>query len=322
MDVQQVYRTLLKGKPFRQIMASDMRMFYPAIIPDAIARGFVIEQGCPTPGEGGGKDMFGVDWEYDSRIGGSTVRPGTPLFSDANDWEAKVIWPDICGWNWAGCAERNRDFLSPEQFNVMPMMTGWFERLVSMMDFENALIALVDEDQKAAVQAFFHRLTDTYIELLERAIDVFPELNGFWIHDDWGSARNSFFSPEVCQEMIVPHMRRVTDFLHQKGKYCEFHSCGMIHIQIPNIIRAGWDAWVPQDINDTREIYRRYGSELLIGVAYPWPAGASEPEQADAVHRFREEFGCVEKPCILNDIEQPNLSDFIRRKLCEPCEAF
>jgi predicted HAD superfamily phosphohydrolase YqeG len=34
------------------------------------------------------------------------------------------------------------------------------------MDFDNAVVALIDEDQKEAVKALFERLTDLYIGLL------------------------------------------------------------------------------------------------------------------------------------------------------------
>ena len=106
-------------------------MFNPSVIPDATARGFVMEAGNPFPKGGGGKDMFGVNWEYDPVIRGSTVRPGQPMLLDANDWEDVLVWPDVDNWNWADSAARNRTFLTEGKFNIMPFMTGWYERLVS-----------------------------------------------------------------------------------------------------------------------------------------------------------------------------------------------
>jgi hypothetical protein len=36
------------------------------------------------------------------------------------------------------------------------------------MDFEGAILAMIDEDQKDAVNAFFEKLTDLYIKLMIR----------------------------------------------------------------------------------------------------------------------------------------------------------
>ncbi len=37
-----------------------------------------------------------------------------------------------------------------------------------LMDFEGAILAMIDEDQKDAVNAFFEKLTDLYIKLMIR----------------------------------------------------------------------------------------------------------------------------------------------------------
>ena len=57
-------------------------------------------------------------------------------------------------------------------------------------------------------------------------------------------------------------MRRVTDYLHSRGKTCELHSCGQNYKQDPNMIKAGWDRWNPQPMNDTDGLYDQYGDKL------------------------------------------------------------
>lgn len=315
---REAYRALLQRKPIWQVSSSEIRMFNPSVIPDSIARGFVIEAGSREHPLRGGKDMFGVDWEYDGASGGSMVRPGAPLLMDANDWPERVIWPDIDSWDWAGSAKKNRQFFDDSKFTVLPLMTGWFERLVSLMDFAGASLALIDDEQTAAVQAFFSKLTDFYIRLLDRAIEVFPNIDGFWIHDDWGGQLNTFFAPETCREMIVPHMRRLTDYFHARGKCCDFHSCGLLNRQVPNMIAAGWDSWTPQTINDTAELYRQFGDQIIIGVTYAWPSPeADAAEQIKAAETFAEQFCHPRKPCILSDRGQPGLTSLIRQVLIE-----
>lgn len=317
MTDREAYKALLAGKPVWQISTAESRMFDPSVIPDATARGFVMEAGNPFPRGGGGKDMFGIEWEFDPAIGGSMVRPGKPLLLDANDWEDVLAWPDVDSWDWAGSAEKNRGFLTEEKFNIMPFFTGWYERLISFMDFESAVIAMIDDDQTDAVKALFDKLTDMYINIFEHVIEAYPLVDGFWIHDDWGGSQNTFFSPNTCAEMIVPYMKRVTDFLHSKGKHCDFHCCGNNYSQVPNMIAAGWDSWMPQaGVNDMAAIYDAFGDRLIIGVHYPWPGpDASEEEQLRAVRDFVDKFCDPHKPCLLDDRNQPNFTDLIRREL-------
>ncbi len=63
-------------------------------------------------------------------------------------------------------------------------MNGCFERLILMMEYENALMTISDENQQDDVHAFFARLTDLYIRILEHYIDTCDYLDGFSIHDN------------------------------------------------------------------------------------------------------------------------------------------
>lgn len=255
-------------KPWWQMMqAIDAVMFCPAVVPDNIARALCFEAGERRVFRDReiNPDMFGIEWEYVEKVGGSTVRPGKPFLADIAKWRDKIVWPDIDKWDFEDSAARNNGvYLRPENFNQMWFQTGWFERLISFLDFENALLAIFDEDTKEHVHALFDELTDLYIRIFDRVCAVYPDIHAFFIHDDWGSQRAPFFSPDIASEMIVPYMKRLTDFLHGKGKFCEMHSCGSNYIQVPNYIKAGWDAWAPQLMNDCYKIYDEFGDKLLI----------------------------------------------------------
>lgn len=256
-----------KREPWWQMyQASDTTVFTPHIIPDDIARGFVFEAETPKyMDQKGGPDMFGVEWEWVEQVGGSMVRPGVPFLEDIEEWREKLVWPDVDSWDWEGCAKANNGtYLKPENFNQMWFHTGYFERLIALMEFENALMAIFDEDSKEEVHAFFDKLTDLYINIFEHVVKYFPDVNAVFFHDDWGSQKETFFSPALVEEMIVPYMKRVTDFLHAHNIFCEFHSCGNNYKQVPNMIKAGWDMWAPQLMNDCYKIYDDFGDKLII----------------------------------------------------------
>ena len=258
---------MFSRKPWWQGMqAMDATIFTPRVIPDNVARGFVFEGArFDANTEGGGPDMFGVEWEYIKTVGGSMVRPGKPFLDDISEWREKIVWPDIEKWDWEGSAKLNNGtYMRPENFNQMWFQTGFYERLIAFMEFEGAIMALFDEDSQEDVMAFFDKLTDFYITIFAKAIDTFPYIDAFFIHDDWGSQKETFFSPDLAEKMIVPYMKRLTDYLHSRGKFCELHSCGNNYKQVENYIKAGWDAWAPQLMNDSYKIYDDFGDKILI----------------------------------------------------------
>lgn len=256
------------GEPWWQMMqAADTTMFNPHIIPDVVARGFVFEAAMGdymTNDKKGGKDMFGVDWEWVEQVGGSMVRPGKPFLEDIEDWYDKIVWPDVDSWDWEGCAEQNKDYFQPDKYYQTWFFTGYFERLIALMEFENAIMAIFDEDSQEHVHAFFKKLTELYLDIFKHLLDYFPQINAVFFHDDWGSQKETFFSPAVVEEMIVPYMKQITDYLHSRGVMCELHSCGNNYKQVPNMIAAGWDEWSPQLMNDCYKIYDDFGDKLCI----------------------------------------------------------
>ncbi len=133
------------------------------------------------------------------------------------------------------------------------------------MDFEGAILALIDEDQKDAVKEFFDKLSDLYIKIFDKFCTYSPRLMPS-AYTTTGLPEECFFAPAVAEEMIVPYMKRVTDYLHSRGKFCDLHSCGQLFKMVPNMIKAGWDSWSGQAMNDTQKIYELYGDKILLGV--------------------------------------------------------
>lgn len=307
---------LYKREPLWQITGMEQKIFNPAVNPDNIAKCLVAD-GSGMRAMSGGKDIFGIEWEYVKQAGGPMVRPGKPLLSDANEWYDKVIWPDIDSWDWAGAAKENEEFLNTENYVLTFLFTGWFERLITFMDFEPAIMALIDEDQQDAVKALFDKLSDLYIKIIDKYLECFPHVDGFCIHDDWGSQRDTFFSPDVVAEMIVPYMKKVTDHLHSRGKFCDLHSCGQLLKQIPNIIAAGWDSWSGQLlINDSAKLYELYGDRLIIGIVpEQYNPAMPEDEQRSIARDIADRFCDPKKPSMINFYSNMMLSRAFREEL-------
>lgn len=282
------YRMFRKNEDCEWIPAHcDCINFNPIIIPDCKARGMVNEVYQLEEGQKGGKDMFGMDWIYEESVGGSMVKAGQYLFEDANDWKEYVVFPDLEKWDWEGCAERNRGiYFDTDRVTEYVQFTGLFERLISFMTMENALIALMDEDQQDAVKELFENLCVFYDNLIEHLHHYF-HIDMFQFHDDWGSQRGPLINPETIREMIAPYMKRIVDSCHKRGILFDFHSCGKNETLVPIMIECGMDQWGGQAINDFDFIYEQYGDRLVIGIT---PYECRSEENVEKAELLAEEF--------------------------------
>ena len=312
-------RMAVEKKPEWLNTGVEMFCFYPDIIPDNRARGFVNDGGIKlSDEEKGSRDMFGIEWVYVPVAGGSMEKPGNPhLFDDVNDWKEHIVWPDIDSWDWEACGQRNKEFLNNGLFNYITLLNGFgFERLISFMGFEDAAVALVDEEQHEALKELFDKLSDLYCGIIDKCCQYF-DIDGFQIHDDWGSQRAPFFSFEAGRELLVPYMKKVTDCIHAHGKVAELHSCGCNEKQIENFIAAGWDIWGPMaSINDTQALFEKYGDQIILGVCPDlYDAEAETEESLRARARAFVEKVCTDpnKVCLLNR----NFSPYLRGPFAE-----
>lgn len=259
-------KLLLEGKTPLWMPNGDLITITPEIVPDNVARAFVQEEN-PTERKGG-PDMFGREWVYEEIAGGSMVVPGNPILEDANDWKDVIKFPDVDSWDWEGSKKRNEAYCSGDDPVWFVQFSGLFERLISFMDFEPAAMALIDEDQEDAVKELFEALTDTYIKIIDHAIEAY-HIDGYLFHDDWGSQRSPFFSANTWREMIAPYVKKMVDYCHSKGIIFELHSCGCTEMIADAITSIGIDMWRPQPMNNVKKMFELYGDRIKFGIRGP-----------------------------------------------------
>lgn len=249
----------LKGEDYEWTPTTlDIQYFRPQEICENVARGMVNQQ-TPYQGEFGGLDLFGCEWEFEKAVGGS-MEKGL-LMDDLDEWQEKMTFPNLDAIDWEGMAARNKDYLNTDKIIETTIFTGYFERMISMVGFENAAMALVDEDMEDTVNELFTKLTDTYLGLIER-LHRYCNVEMVEIHDDWGTQRSPMFSVDTHADMIAPHIKRLVDGAHEMGVFMEMHSCGFIEPLIPNLIDTGIDLWRGQAINDRRKLADMYDGQF------------------------------------------------------------
>lgn len=302
------YRRAAKGeKPLWLPMKSDSINFSPRIYPDNVARAFV-HDGLPYDGPVGGKDIFGITWKYIEIAGGSMVEPGSPFLSDIAEWRDKVRFPNLDSWDWEKSAQENRELLNTDKLVTIWIFNGLFERLISFLDFEEAAVALVDEDQQDDVRDLFQALVDFYKKLIDKFVRYYA-IDAVFFHDDWGAQRSPFFSLATCREMLVPYIKQIVDHCHSRGLIFDFHCCGKNEPLVPAMLECGMDIWGGQPINDKKMLVDTYGDKILIGIHSPFnpahPAPADDGDLYRQVEAFLAPYAehLKEKPFFLMDIQ-------------------
>ena len=239
----------------------------------------------------GGVDGYGVEWIFVKTAGGAMVKPGNPKVPDISEWEKYITVPDPETWDWAGAYEKQKDALAdPTLFTTVTFGSCLFERLIAVMDFENAAMALVDDDQKEGVRRFLRAVTDyrkKYYTLVKKWFDP----DGVNFNDDWGSQRAEFFSRETAAEMLVPYVKESVQCAHDLGMYVDLHCCGFVEGFVPFFIEEGFDTWGGQPLNDKPKLKKLYPDSLVFTHQIDERPDASDEEIDAAVAKFMEEFG-------------------------------
>lgn len=212
---------------------SDLVDITPAINPDTIANGF-----------DGGVDSFGVTWEPLENGLPAIVRPGNPKLKNIADWRdiiSGVSDPD--DWDWKGTAEAY-SVHSRDRMLRGCIPTALFERLIDLLDFEEAAVALVTDPE--TVDELLTFITDYNLKIMNHYFDDL-KVDAIFMSDDWSAQRAPFFSEETARECLLPHLKRMVDCCHAHGAPFTMHSCGNGTAHIPVWLEAGIDGWQFQE---------------------------------------------------------------------------
>lgn len=229
----------------------------PDCIPDVVACGYE-----------GGVDAFGVKWIPLENGLPAMVPPGNPLLKDIADWQV-LSWPDVSTWNWDGCGKRYKETLGTDRWFRGVILSSYFERLIALMDFEAAAMALLEDPE--SVEAFFDQLTEFHIEMINHYQQYF-KVDSIMMHDDWAAQRSPFFSIKVVRNLFVPQYQKLVKHCHEKDLKLILHTCGNGRELIPAMIEAGFDGiQIQENAMNLEEVIREYGDVISFEAYFELP---------------------------------------------------
>ncbi len=235
-------------------LTTDMNMGAPR------GTDFICESICV---QGTAKDWFGQSWTYEPKIGGANPTPGVHLVPDITRWREYMKFPDLSRLDWEGYAARDTAGWDRDR-KLSRVMVGFglWERMFSVMEFQDALCALMEEPE--ACYDFFGAVADHKIRLYQYLIRYYkPDI--LIMHDDYGSNSGMFMSPEVWRKLLKPHLQRVIDSIVNEGVMYEHHCCGYFAPILGEIADMGCVATNTMHIsNKPAELKKEIGHKMCF----------------------------------------------------------
>lgn len=276
ISAKENWKLLFAGKkpywiPAGGWMFCDINVFRPRMNPDNVACHIIFDGEVMYPYETDKmfSSWFDLEWEFVREAGGATVHPGNPKVKDISEWEKYISIPNLDDLDWDSCKTNNKEFLDVDKANQLGILSGLWERLMSLMDVDNAAIAMIDEDEKEGVKRFFDQYADLLVEYITRMKEIVP-IDAVLIHDDWGHQHSTFLSIDTYREMLLPYYKRIINKVHELGMWFELHSCGKNQTLVPVLLEMGVDLWCPQIMNDIEGLLQTYkDAPIAFGVPEP-----------------------------------------------------
>ena len=187
------------------------------------------------------------------------------LLKDILEWKNVIKEPrtKFTEEEWAPYIEQAKKIDRNEVFATTFVANGILEKLHYFMGMEDTMINFYEEPE--TMHELIDFITDWEIECAGEIIShLHPD--ALFHHDDWGSQRSTFLSPEMFEEFIEPAYKKIYGFWKANGvELIVHHSDSYVATLFPNMIRVGID--VIQGAvyeNNIPELLKKYGSQISI----------------------------------------------------------
>lgn len=192
--------------------------------------------------------------------------PDKIVLKDITQWRDVVHLPDPNSYPqeaWAPFEAMAAQIDRTQTFAACFIFPGLFEKLHYLMGMEGALMALLEEPEEC--KALVDAMADWEIECAKVQIaHLHPD--ALFHHDDWGSQRSSFMSPDTFEEIFLPAYKRVYGFWKENGvEVIIHHSDSYAANLVPAMIEMGIDVFQGAVVdNDIPKLLREYGGKISI----------------------------------------------------------
>jgi uroporphyrinogen decarboxylase len=152
------------------------------------------------------------------------------------------------------------------QFVLVGLIRGHFERLHSLMGFEEALMALLTDTDEVA--EYFKAFTEYRLKMIDQIAEYYKP-DSIMLNDDYASAEGMLMDPELWRRILKPEIRRMIDRIHEHGIYCTMHCCGKMEPIFADYVEMKTDALHPvQAMNDVKGLKRNTENKSRLSAVW------------------------------------------------------
>lgn len=218
------------------------------------------------------------------------------LLKDITEWKKIIKAPNLIfpEEKWEMAIKEAEAVDRSDQF-VTPMIApGLFERLHYFMGMEDSLVNFYDEPE--AVADLIKYLTEWELQYAETLCEhLHPD--ALFHHDDWGSQKSTFISPDMFGEFFVDAYKEIYGYYKSHGvELIVHHSDSYAATLVPHMIDMGIDIWQGvMTSNNIPDLIQKYGGKISFmggidsaSVDHP---GWTREEVKQEVRRACKEYG-------------------------------
>jgi hypothetical protein len=263
---QNLLETIKGGKPDRfvnQFEAFDCSAQSPfgMIWSDPV----VADSPSPAPGGQPVKDAWGVTKAWPANVPGMFPVHDAEhkVLKDITKWEKVVKAPKLNypQSEWDKYKSQLNAIDKKEVFVTLFVVPGIFEQLHYLMGVDDSLIAFYEEPE--ALKDLINFITEWKLGYAKLICDNFaPEV--IFQHDDWGSAKSSFISPDMFEEFLLEPYKKYYGYFKSRGiQLIVHHNDAYSANLVPFMIDMKMDIWQGcVSSNNVPELVKKYGGKI------------------------------------------------------------
>jgi hypothetical protein len=263
---QNLLETIRGGKPDRfvnQYEAFDCSpdSMFGMIFADPVAAASAM----PMPGGAPVKDSWGVTKAWPANVPGPfpVHDEEHKVLKDASQWEKIVKAPtlDYPQSEWDKYKPILKTIDKNEVFVTLFGAPGIFEQLHYLMGMDGCMIAFYEEPE--AMKELINYITEWKLKYAKLLCDNFaPEV--IFQHDDWGSHRSSFLSPDMFEEFFLEPYKKWYGYYKERGvQLIAHHNDAYSANLVPFMIEMKIDIWQGcVTTNNVSELIKKHGGKI------------------------------------------------------------
>jgi uroporphyrinogen-III decarboxylase len=205
------------------------------------------------------KDRWGTTIIYPENVPAAMphITEENKVCPDVTEWQKYVKVPDLranCSTGWENARQQAEKIHSQGKLTISVLGTGVFEQCHYLMGFEDTLVNLLAEPE--SMKELIEVITEYRLTMMKLYVEnLHPDV--IMSHDDWGTKRSLFMSPEVWREFFKESYRKLYGYLKSEGVIVMHHADSYCQPIVEDMAEIGVDIWqgvLPE--NDIPEIQK------------------------------------------------------------------